>query len=99
MDTISFAYEHSTQETIKLEGITGHQVRGLAASWAYFKNTSLSEIRNAVGWKSASVFAQHYLWDVGADDMFSGPLVQGVAAAQVLSLCGEGLSRGSVGLV
>ena len=86
MDTILIAYEHSTQESLKLEGVTGHQVRSMAASWAYFKDTSLSEIRRAVGWKSASVFAQHYLRDVGSDEALRGPMLPVVAAGQVLSL-------------
>ena len=67
VETILLTYEHAKWETCKLEGVSGHQVRGMAASWAYGKDTTLTEIRIAVGWKSSSVFAQHYLRDVVTD--------------------------------
>ena len=86
MDTIVIAYEHSTQETLKLEGVTRQQVRSMAAAWAYFKVTSLTEIRKAVDWKSSSVFAQLYLRDVGSDEALRGPMLPVVAAGQVLTL-------------
>ena len=50
MDTFVIAFEHSSQETLMLEGVSGHQVRSMAASWLFFKDTSLTEIRIAVGW-------------------------------------------------
>ena len=84
VDTIITDYDHSDIESLKLEGVSGHQVRGMAASWAYFKDTPLTDIRSAVGWKSASVFTQHYLQDVAADDALRARDLTMVAAGHAL---------------
>ena len=41
-----------------------HGVRGVAASWAFHRNASLSSVLEAVTWSSASVFTSFYLSDV-----------------------------------
>ena len=76
--TIQLAYKLSSSEVLRLEDITGLPVRSMTASWAYFKDVPLTDIREAVGWNSQSVFAQHFLRDVAGDDDLLGsrlPLV------------------------
>ena len=85
VDTILLAYENSHEDSLSIEGITAHQVRGMAASWAYYRDTPLTEIRGAVGWKSAPIFAQHYLRDIGADDAVRDWNVPVVAAGRALT--------------
>ena len=57
----------------------------MAASWAYYRDIPLTESRGDVGWKSASVFAQHYLRDIGADDAVRDLDVPVVAAGRALA--------------
>ena len=55
-----------------------HSVRGVAASWAFAWNASLSSILAAASWSSASVFTSFYLTDIqfSCSQGFSlGPLV------------------------
>ena len=44
--------------------VRAHGVRGVAASWAYHRNASLSSILEAATWSFASVFTSFYLSDV-----------------------------------
>ena len=44
--------------------IRAHGVRGVAASWAFHRNTPLSSVLEAATWSSASVFTSFYLSDV-----------------------------------
>ena len=74
VDVIQLAYESSSEESLRLEGVKGHQVRSLSSSWAYFRKLPLEEVRTAVDWKSQSVYANHYLKDVLQDDEVSGAL-------------------------
>ena len=41
-----------------------HGVRGVAASWAFHRNASLSSVLEAATWSTASVFTSFYLSDV-----------------------------------
>ena len=41
-----------------------HSVRGVATSWAFARNASLSSILAAASWSSSSVFTSFYLSDV-----------------------------------
>ena len=53
-------------------------MRGVAASWAFSRNASLSSILEAATWSSSSVFTSFYLFDVQFSSScgFSlGPLV------------------------
>ena len=84
VDTIKIAYDHSTEDTRRLESVKGHQVRSLSTSWAYFSKVSLQDIRDSVGWRSHSVFSSHYLRDVSNDvGDCTTPLV---AAGKVVNL-------------
>ena len=64
-ETICLTYENSSESD--LPKIRAHQVRAVAASIAYNRNTPLSELCGLIGWKYSNVFAWHYLKDMAAD--------------------------------
>ena len=64
-ETIRLTYENSSQSD--LPKIKAHDVRGISASIAFYKNTPLKELCGLIRWKSSNVFVSHYLRDMGAD--------------------------------
>ena len=63
-ETIRLTYENSSQTD--LPKIRAHDVRAVAASIAYYRNTPLTQLCGLIGWKS-SVFVRHYLRDMATD--------------------------------
>ena len=64
-ETIRLTYENSSQSD--LPKIKAHDVRGISASIAYYRNTPLKELCGLIGWKSSNVFVRHYLRDMASD--------------------------------
>ena len=64
-ETIRLTYENSSQSD--LPKIRAHDVRGISASIAYYRNTPLKELCGLIGWKSSNVFVRHYLRDMASD--------------------------------
>ena len=64
-ETIQLTYENSSQSD--LPKIRAHDVRGISASIAFYRNTPLKELCGLIGWKSSNVFVRHYLCDMAAD--------------------------------
>ena len=64
-ETIRLTYENSSQSD--LPKIKAHDVRGISASIAYYRNTPLKELCSLIGWKSSNVFVRHYLRDMASD--------------------------------
>jgi hypothetical protein len=62
--TVTLCYSLSKQEDIQVTGVKAHDVRGLAASWALFKNVSINAIMEACSWKSHNTFTNFYLKDL-----------------------------------
>ena len=60
-----------------LPSLRAHSVRGVAVSWAFARNASLSSILAAASWSSAYVVTSFYLSDVqfSSHDFSLGPLV------------------------
>ena len=68
----------SASSSLPSSSFRAHSVYGVAASWAFACNASLSSILAAATWSSASVFTSFYLTDVqfSSSHGFSlGPLV------------------------
>jgi hypothetical protein len=61
--TIITAYNASSNNCANLK-IKAHDVRGVAASLAFFNGTSLSDIMQACTWKSNTTFVSFYLKDL-----------------------------------
>ena len=59
-------------------------VCGVAASWAFARNASLSSILAAASWSSASVFTSFYLTDVQFSSLYGFSLGPLVAAGSVV---------------
>ena len=64
-ETIRLTYENSSESD--LPKIKAHDVRGISASIAFYRNTPLKDICGLIGWKSSNVFIRHYLRDMVAD--------------------------------
>lgn len=62
--TIVFAYQNATKDNLKIRNIKAHQVRSVAASWAYLKNVAMNDILKACSWKSHNTFTSYYLRDL-----------------------------------
>ena len=79
-DVISRAYSSpsSSASASTPSSSRAHSVRGVAASWAFAHNASLSSVVAAASWSSSSVFTSFYLSDVqfSSSQGFSlGPVV------------------------
>ena len=79
-DVISRAYSSSSSSTSTStpSSSRAHSVRGVAASWAFACNASLSSVLAAASWSSSTVFTSFYLSDVqfSSSQGFSlGPVV------------------------
>ena len=64
-ETIRLTYENSSESD--LPKIKAHDVRGISASIAFYRNTPLKELCGLIGWKSSNVFVRHYLCDMATD--------------------------------
>ena len=79
-DVISRAYSSlsSSTSTSTPSSSRAHSVRGVATSWAFVRNASLSSVLAAASWSSSTVFTSFYLSDVqfSSSQGFSlGPVV------------------------
>ena len=64
-ETIRLTYENLSESD--LPKIRAHDVRAVAASEAYYRNTPLSELCGLIGWISSNVFVRHYLKGMAAN--------------------------------
>ena len=85
-DVISSAYSSpsSSASTSTPSSSQAHSVRGVAASWAFAHNASLSSVLAAVSWSSSSVFTSFYLSDVQFSSYQGFSLGPVVAAGSVV---------------
>ena len=77
----------SSSSSRPLSAVRAHWVRGMAASWAFHKNASLSSILEAATWSSSSVFTSFYLSDAqfsSSQGFGVGPMVAAGAVVWVL---------------
>ena len=64
-ETIRLTYENSSESD--LPKVRAHDVRAVAASIAYYRDSPLSELCGLIGWKSSNVFVRQYLKDMAAN--------------------------------
>ena len=64
-ETIRLTYENSFESD--LPKIKAHDVRGISASIAYYRNTPLKELCGLIGWTSSNIFVRHHLRDMAAN--------------------------------
>ena len=81
--SLSYSYAKERQD-FAVPIYRGHQVRGLAASWAAKGNVSLQQLMNACFWKSQSTFSSHYLKDVWTDKDGTFTIGPVVAAQKII---------------
>ena len=58
------AYEESSDKLKKKFKVRAHDLRGLAASWAFLHNVALDDVMEACSWRSSNTFIRHYLKDM-----------------------------------
>ena len=83
-ELIVSAHRDIQEEHLPMFKVKAHSVRGVATSLNFWRNRSLPQVISAATWKTASVFANHYLKDVSRfapDEMLYslGPIVAGGA--------------------
>ena len=85
-DVISSAYSSSSSSASSSapSSSRAHSVRGVAASWAFARNASLSSILAAALWSSSSVFTSFYLSDFQFSSSHGFSLGPVVAAGSVV---------------
>ena len=93
-DVISRAYSSSSSSSAFSAGPSSsapapsssraHSVGGVAASWAFAHNASLSSILAAASWSSSSVFTSFYLSDVQFSSSLGFSLGHVVAAGSMV---------------
>ena len=62
--TIKLCLEKCSDETAKLANVRAHDIRALAASWAFKHAVPLDDIMKACSWKAHDTFTSFYLKDV-----------------------------------
>ena len=85
-NTIKFCYSKVDNADMDLLGVKAHDVRGFAASKAFYGGVSMDQIKQACHWKSHNTFTRFYLKDLTGQDQKEGSFHLGafVAAAQVM---------------
>ena len=79
------AHQDLSKADANLLKVKAHDVRALAASWAFHKGVAFEEIMEACHWRSHNTFTNFYLKDLtwtNDQDMSLGPFV---AAQNIIS--------------
>jgi hypothetical protein len=61
---ILLAYSKASPEVQQIHRVRAHEVRAMAASWAFLKNVSLDAILQACSWRSHTTFTSFYMKDL-----------------------------------
>jgi hypothetical protein len=83
--TIKRAYQSLTDRDLSFMKLKAHEVRAVAASWAYLNHSSLEDVMKAAFWRSHTTFSSFYLRSLAHQSagIFSlGPIVAAQHVAQ-----------------
>jgi hypothetical protein len=87
VQTIRLCLQSCSDESARLCNVRAHDIRALAASWAFRSGVALEDVMKSCSWRAHNTFISHYLRDIALTDpegKFSlGPIV---AAQQVSQL-------------
>jgi len=61
---INRAYENSQERDLEQVKVKAHEVRAIATSLLFKKNSSLKDVMRAASWRSHNTFASFYLRDL-----------------------------------
>ena len=81
---INNAYENSQERDLEQVKVTAHEVRAIATSLLFKKNSSLRDVMKAASWRSHTTFASVYLRDVTHKSLDLHTLGPVVAAQQLV---------------
>jgi hypothetical protein len=68
VQTIRLCLQNCSESTAKLANVRAHDIRALAASWAFKTGVALEDVLNACSWKCHNTFTSHYLKDIALSD-------------------------------
>lgn len=87
VQTIRQCLQHCSDDSARLCHVKSHDIRALAASWAFKSGVALDDVMKACSWKAHNTFTSFYLKDVSLSNpegkISLGPVV---AAQQTLHL-------------
>jgi hypothetical protein len=82
---IRMCLQSCSEETAKHASVRAHDVRALAASWAFKSGIALDDVMKACSWRAHNTFTSHYLWDIALSDPQGRYSLGPVVAAQTIT--------------
>lgn len=82
---IQMTYKLSSKELDSLPSVKAHEIRHMAASWAFKGGIALEDIMTACSWRSQNTFIQFYLKDIAFETQEKFSLMPLVVAQHVIS--------------
>jgi hypothetical protein len=79
VEAINLAYDSA--KVARPFGLKAHSTRGVSASWALAKGTSIQEVCLAANWKSPSTFTAHYQLDLAPRSLAQSVLQVAVSSS------------------
>ena len=72
VQTIRHCLQHCNDKTAALCKVKSHDIRALAASWAFKSGVALDDVMKACSWKAHDTFTSFYLKDVSLSNTGGG---------------------------
>jgi hypothetical protein len=85
VQTIRICLQSCSDETAKHCNVRAHDIRALAASWAFKSGVALEDIMKACSWRAHNTFTSHYLRDLALSDPEGQYSLGPIVAAQQVS--------------
>jgi hypothetical protein len=83
---IRMCLQSCSEESAIHASIRAHDVRALAASWAFKSGVALEDVMKACSWRAHNTFTSHYLRDIALSNPHGRYSLGLVVAAQTVSL-------------
>jgi hypothetical protein len=85
VQTIRLALQSCSEEAAKICNVKAHDIRALAASWAFKSGVSLDDVMKACSWRAHNTFISHYLKDIALSNPHGTYSLGPIVAAQQIS--------------
>jgi hypothetical protein len=87
IQTIRLALQSCSEETAKLCNVRAHDIRALAASYAFRSGVALEEVMKACSWRAHNTFTSHYLKDLALTNPEGKISLGPIITAQKVTSC------------
>ena len=67
IQTVRWAYQEASDDSLRLSRVTAHEVRAISTSWAVHAGIPVAEVIKAATWRSPNSFISYYLRDMAQD--------------------------------